>query len=186
MSERDLYAVKPARAWGRFWASLIDSLLVGIPAVSVPLLVYALLGLKPTLAQLGTNLWANMWFVFVGFVYHWYYLHTAGATPGKAAYGFEVISLYPRTKVTDRGAAIREGAKILMNRIPLINRVISLVNVFLILFTKEKQTLYDHLARTQVVKVHKPWSIKQQVVVFTLLVVGYVMIGLVGVLFFDL
>jgi uncharacterized RDD family membrane protein YckC len=100
-----------------------------------------------------------------GFIYYWLSEGLAGMTLGKAMAGVKVIS--------EQGAACGLGASVIRNILRVIDGVfLYLVGYLIAIFSRMRQRLGDHLARTYVVE--------NELAVFPRALVVLAWIGLVG------
>lgn len=168
-------SVQPAGAWGRFWAGAIDSLIVGL--IALPLLAcYSLLGKSSLFNDVFLRESSNaqntigdtiitliMLLIFIG--YYIYFTYKKGATIGKDAYGFKVVSFSTQQPITLKQAVIRELFRVLYF-FPFIGSLIYFATGIVLVFNKNKRSFPDFLAGSQVIKVGKPWPIGKQLVIF--------------------
>lgn len=137
----------PAGFWIRFVAAIVDGfvlLLVTLPVTAVCNWLPAVLFGQGAMSALGSGVGflINMG---IQFAYYDYFYRKQGATPGKKAFGLQVISLadgsFPRPGQT----ALRE----------LLGKAVSIlifgIGYLMAAFRKDKRALHDLMADTQVV-----------------------------------
>lgn len=118
-------------------------------------------------------------FVFlVNLTYHVYLIVNKGATWGKDAYGLRVVKYGTHVYISYKRAILRELVKAMpgISFIPIVGSIasliIGLINVFLVLFTKEKRTIHDRIAGTQVIKFKKSWSTRKKMAILLPIVIS--------------
>lgn len=169
--------VKPAGAWSRFWAFVIDGLVFGIFALLAIFLLAAVSGSPisfrgsvtdnieshPVLAIAG-------WLILPLYLGYFVYLtYKKGATIGKDAYGLKVVKYKTSENVSLGQAIIREIFKVLY-LIPLLGSLLYFIVGLIIIFSKEKRSIPDFLAKTQVLRVKKAWPMGRQLIYFLLMI----------------
>lgn len=156
----ELSQIKPAGAWARAWASVIDTLIISTPMLLVGIFNYYKSGQLTLINQ------DILWIIFsttLGLTYNIYLTVTKGATWGKNIFGLRVVKFKTTQYVNYKTAIIREFVKMMpgISFIPIVgsiaSSIISLISVLLVLFTKEKRTVHDRIAGTQVIKVSNSW-----------------------------
>lgn len=179
--------IKPAGLWSRFWANVIDGMIVGTPILILLSLVYLFIPslivnieTKKLVDYLGTqtstktvpntigNIISLILFTTIIFCYSIYLNVRYGATWGKDAYGLRVIKYGTTNYINYKTAFIRELSKSLpgITYIKLggiINLVKGLGDFFLIVAGKQKRTIHDRIAGTQVIKYTSPWPMRKQI-----------------------
>src|SRR3989344_2500147 len=176
--------IEPAGAWARLWASVTDGLILGIPSL---LLYFFLLTPLSSLILSSKTAEANnlvkIYGIFALLVSLFYYVYLTvkkGATWGKNLYGLRVVKYKTTQHINYKPAIIREVTKISLVFIPIICFLIFLLNIFIVIFSKEKRAIHDRIAGTQVIKVTKPWSIRKQLVLLFLIIILPIIVFYVG------
>lgn len=140
--------VEKAKAWLRFFASLVDVCLIALIYLIIFLVFGSGLSLEGTFAlSYFTN-------IFLSLVYFTVCYSTKGQTLGKKIFGIKVISVDEE--------ALNFATGIIRYIGYYISALLLLVGFIIIPFTKEKQGLHDKLAGTIVVKVRKSASNESQ------------------------
>lgn len=132
-SQETTVSLKPEYAgfWLRFFAFVIDSMIISIPSLLAGLLIPVAGG------------------IMISFMYKPFFESSAlRATPGKALLGLQVISLEGK-RISFKSSFIRHGAE-------FISMLFLFFGYLLNLFTERRQTLHDILAETVVVKSRPP------------------------------
>ena len=121
--------------WKRFLASILDTLIIGIPATIIQFaLVFA------------TGIGSTVYVVQLGVVFLVVYLDgIKGGTPGKLILGMRIVN--------EQGNYIGIPMAILRYIGKIISGLILGIGYFMIGWTERKQGLHDKIAKTFVVKV---------------------------------
>ncbi|MBI2028370.1 MAG: RDD family protein [Candidatus Levybacteria bacterium] len=166
----DLSQIKPAGSWERFWAFIIDALIISTPILIVGIFnYYNSHQFKFTLAN--ENIWANIFFI-ITLTYYVYLTVNKGATWGKSVYGLKVVKYKTTRYINYKTAIIRELVKIMpgVSFIPIVGSLISFIilpiDIFFVLCTKEKRTIHDRIAGTQVIKAKDSWTWRKKLLIF--------------------
>lgn len=167
------FSVKPAGAWSRFWASVIDGMIYGLPAVVITFIIAFVSGTKISFSSLESNPIYGWLLLLFYFPYYIYLTAAKGATIGKDAYGLKVVKYGTDEKLTYVQSTVRELVKFGLMVIPWIGGIFNLINGLTILFSK--RGVHDRVSKTQVLFVKPAWSAKKQVAFFG----GYIIIGIV-------
>lgn len=159
--------VKPAGAWSRFWASMIDGLILAIPIFLILSLIYFIL---PSLLVNFVNKNNPYGIIYIispilGLFYSAYLTVNKGATWGKDAYGLKVVKYKTTDNISYGKSFLRDLIKSGFYFIPVFSGLIALVNGFIIVFSSEKRGIHDKIAGTQVIKFKNPWSMKKQLLI---------------------
>lgn len=161
VAKEDLKQIKPAGAWSRFWSLVIDTLIILTPTILLGIFNYYKSG-QLTLINKNNISW-NIFSTALGLTYYIYLTVNKGATWGKKIYGLRVVKYKTTHYINYKTAIIRELIKTMpgVSFIPIVGSLISFItlpiDVFFILCTKEKRTIHDRIADTQVIKVKKSW-----------------------------
>lgn len=147
----------PAKRWNRFWAAVVDSLVLG-------LFIFPLVALFNTLN--GYPIYndktfdviseSHPWFAFLllGLTLAYFTVLTSkyGGPPAKnSLYKIKVVRFGTREHISYGRALAREASKLLYN-VPIIGGVLYLVSAGLVLFSKDRRALHDMAAGTQVIQ----------------------------------
>jgi uncharacterized RDD family membrane protein YckC len=131
--------------WIRFWAYLIDSIILGAAryAITLPL------GLE-TVFHVGQPLW-NAWFgiaplisIVIGLAYYIYFWTQYGATPGKMVFGLKVVR--------PDGSPISNGQAVGRYFGYWLSAIILGIGFMMAGWDKEKRALHDALCDTRVIR----------------------------------
>jgi uncharacterized RDD family membrane protein YckC len=162
----------PAGAWGRFWATVIDSLYLFLVSyvLFIPIALVSGTSVQAITQfdQIEHNIIFGIIYLLLYFIYSVSFTVSRGATPGKDAYGFQVVRYQTTDKVRYVAAIIRESIKTVIVLIPIIGGLIYFINGLVIIFSKEKRGFHDLAAGTQVLKTKKAWSIWKQILLILL------------------
>lgn len=146
----------PGRAWYRFWASVIDSIYVGIGVLLIVIL------LSFFVPSSSLNIISGIVGFLMYFIYMVYFTANRGRTYGKDAYGLKVVRFQTSQNISYGQAVARELVKYGVLLIPVIGTIFYTINGLIIVFSHDKRGIHDKAANTQVVKVGIVWNIKQQ------------------------
>ena len=133
-------AVRYAGFWRRFWAALIDGIILGIAGT--------VLGLPFGSADpANPELNASNVIVFVLGIAYYVFMESSErqATLGKMALGLKVTDL--------QGGRITPGVALVRYLAKFLSAIILLIGYIMAAFTARKQALHDIIAKTLVVKV---------------------------------
>ncbi|MFC1710488.1 RDD family protein [Patescibacteria group bacterium] len=179
------FSEKPGGVWYRYWASIIDALIIGIPSSVITLLFVLITFMGISELSIGTNQVRDVFITILYFIlYFSYYIYLTsknGATIGKDAYGMKVVDIESKRNITFKSSFIRELVKIGPLFIPVIGTLFYFINGLVTLFSSNKRGFHDKSAKTQVLVVKKPWPFGKQILVFgalLLLTLGPVIITL--------
>lgn len=142
-----------ASRWDRFWAFLIDSLIL---TVVIFFLVYITIGLdgitsSATLSMKHTLLTGAL-AVSVFALINFKPLVENGQTIGKLALGIKIVTLSGELPKVGTHLLKRYGIYLLIGYLPFIGQILYFVNL-LIIFGKQKRCGHDFVAGTKVVKI---------------------------------
>ncbi len=170
---------KPGGAWARFWASFIDSLVLTIPTLLLGFVISALVGSPilfrgDLLKNIENNWITGVIYLVLYFIYSVYFTVYRGGTWGKDAYGLTIVKYQTNNYVSLLQSLVRELIKVGVLFIPIIGGLIYFINGLTIVFSSEKRGIHDRLAKTQVLKTHSPWSLKKQLLIFLLILIGII------------
>ena len=162
-------SVIPAGAWGRLWATVIDSLYIAI----ISFIMYVPLSVIPGPPVLGLDhmmpdMKLGIIYLVINLIYSIYFNVNRGTTLGKDAYGFKVITYNSTNNINYPQALIREIIKTGIVLIPIVGSVVYLINGLVIVFSKQKRGIHDLIAKSQVIKVKQPWSLGKQIIMILL------------------
>jgi uncharacterized RDD family membrane protein YckC len=168
---QNVFEVKPGGAWARFWACVIDGMVLSVPALIVTIAWILLLETgfyKWCLTirefdNININIIVLLWCYFV---YYIYFTSAKGTTVGKDAYGLKVVKFGTEEKITYGKSAIRELVKIGVVIIPVVGILFYVANGFVIIFSKQKRGLHDRAANSQVLKYKHAWRMRKQLLFF--------------------
>lgn len=139
--------------WHRVAAALIDGLILG--AVAVVLFLIWFSQADTPLDDFDPGIWPSLLFAVPGCLYEVAFVALRGATPGKMAMGLEVIGDDGTRPPGWKRAALRYVLTAI-GVIPvlgaLISGLIELVSFILLFADGRRQTLWDRLAGTYVVR----------------------------------
>ena len=139
--------------WHRIAATLIDGLILAVPAVVIVLIWLS--RADNSLDDFDPGVWPTLLFAIPSLVYEVGFIALKGATPGKMAMGLEVVGTdgskppgwkraFLRYVLTAIGVVPVLGA--------LVSGLIELVSLVLLFADSRRQTLWDRLAGTYVVR----------------------------------
>lgn len=168
----EILSYKPAGAWARFWASVIDGMVLVAPAILVAAIFYLFKGKQISFSDLTTTNEFGWTLLVLYFPYYIYTTATKGATIGKDAYGLSVVRNETNIRISFMQSFLRELIKFGLIVVPVIGNIYYFLNGLIILFTK--RGIHDRITKTQVIHAQAPWSIKKQL--FSLF--GYLAIAL--------
>jgi uncharacterized RDD family membrane protein YckC len=141
--------------WRRFWAKIIDSIILKVVGVLLNMLVALALfgtfnyfsgvdpdalgrrGLLFTLITTGVGIVANL-------LYYWFFLARYAATPGKLAFGLKVVR--------SDGSALSTGRIIGRFFAEWLSSLTIGIGYIMAAFDDEKRTLHDRLCDTRVIR----------------------------------
>jgi uncharacterized RDD family membrane protein YckC len=175
------FEVKPAGAWSRFWASMIDGLILAIPIFLILSLIYLIL---PSLLVSFVNKNHPYGIIYIispilGLLYSAYLTVNKGATWGKDAYGLKVVKYKTTENISYGKSFLRDLIKSGFYFIPAFSGLIALINGFTVVFSSEKRGIHDKIAGTQVIKFKNPWSMKKQLLILLpLLIFAFISVAL--------
>ena len=144
-----------ASPWARLGARLLDA----IVWIVIALVFAAIVGNGTS--ELGTDASGRGWFAgvlstLVIMAYEVGFVATKGGTPGKLALGLRVASAETRAVPVDSRSAVMRYVPNLVGIIPVIGTLISfiigIVSVVLIFTDSQRQTVWDKLAHTVVIR----------------------------------
>ena len=149
--------IKPSSTYARWASNLLDGIYLGL--ISIPIfIVFELLingGLSidnKVINELENNAYLQI-IVLIGlFTYSVGFNVNKGATPGKSSYGLQIVKYGTMEKMGYGRAFVRELLK-LVSYIPVLGTIYFIINVIIILFSKQKRTIYDLIVGTQVIKI---------------------------------
>lgn len=169
----------PAGAWGRFWATAIDGLYIVLISL-ILYLPFLVISRSPVqgFGQIESDIRFGIIALLIDFIYTVYLTVNHGATFGKDAYGFKVVSFKSADNINYQQAFIRELLKLGTVLIPVVGGLFYFLNGLLIIFSKEKRGYHDLIAKTQVIKIKQPWSIGKQIIFILLPLI--IVIGLLA------
>jgi len=170
-------ALKPAGAWVRFWAGVIDGFILSIPYL-ILIFIFSLFDPKTLLILKSGNggsdgfgyIIVGLFIIVITFAYSVYLTVNKGATWGKDAYGLRVVKYGSTDNISYGKAILRELVKTGIVIVPIIGGLISFINVLMVIFSSEKRGIHDRIAGTQVIKAKNRWSIRKQLVIFSLII----------------
>jgi uncharacterized RDD family membrane protein YckC len=172
---------KPGSGWARFWASIIDSFVIGVPIFIFVLIVSLISGSFDYKSLINSSFYQWSAFLFFVFPYYVYFTFTKRTTIGKSAYGLQVVGLDGNADLKFEQVVIRELILRVLIFIPMVGELLFLINGLLIVFSKQKRGVHDMIAKTQVVKVGPAWPMKKQIIFFG----GYIIILVALRLFYN-
>ncbi len=174
---------KPAGAWSRFFAWLIDLLILPWLAL-VPLLILTVIS-RVISGSWESSLFTGMTvviYLILYFAYSIYLTVNKGATWGKSAYGLAVVKFGTYDHISYKRAFVRELIRSLA-LVPIIGFFTDFVNVLVITFSSQKRGIHDLIAGTQVLKANNPWPMRKQLIIFGLMFIGGAIFLFLGQLF---
>lgn len=147
----------PAGNYARWASNLLDGIYVGLLSIVVfiifELIYYRALSIdRKTIDMLENNTYLQLTLMIGYFVYHVWFNVKKGATPGKSGYGLKIVKFGSGEYMSYGRAIIREFLK-LLSYVPVYGTIYFIINALIILFTKQKRTIYDLIVGTQVVKI---------------------------------
>lgn len=146
-------AVQYGGFWRRFWALLLDGLILGV----VNFAVSSILGLVFGSHMVTTpgQVWSGAMLTYFGLsflinvcvaiAYQVFFLTRSGATPGKMALGVKVIKA--------DGGPITAGLAVGRYLATILDSVILGIGFLMAGFDREKRALHDHICNTRVIRV---------------------------------
>ena len=186
-SQNDQVEVKPAGAWSRFWAFVIDGIVFGPFALFVILLLAAISGspfsfkgnVLGNIESHPISSTTGLLLLPLYLSYFVYLTYKKGATIGKSVYGLRVVRYKTNENISLGQTIIREIFKVLY-LIPLLGGLLYFIVGIIIIFSKEKRSIPDILAKTQVLKEKKAWSMGKQLIYFLFMILLLIMIFSLG------
>ncbi|HJZ05464.1 hypothetical protein A2634_04315 [Candidatus Amesbacteria bacterium RIFCSPHIGHO2_01_FULL_48_32] len=166
------FEIKPGGAWARFWASIIDGMIFGIPAVVIVSIWYLITGIRISKGSIETNPVYTIIVLASYIIYYVYFTSKKGTTIGKDAYGLKVVKYHTDEKISYWRGIVRELTKVGILIIPIFGGLFYFVNSLVIIFSKQKRGLHDLAANSQVVRVKSTWPMKKQIAFFG----GYILL----------
>jgi uncharacterized RDD family membrane protein YckC len=165
--------IKPAGAWQRYWATVIDGLFLLLPILLILALIYfihpSLLSDFTSKKESGTTYGIiSIGLIILSLLYSVYLTVNKGATWGKDAYGLKVVKYKTTENISYSKSVLRELLKAGLYFIPVISGLFVFINSLTIVFSSEKRGIHDKIAGTQVIKFKKPWSMKKQIFILLL------------------
>jgi uncharacterized RDD family membrane protein YckC len=166
---------KPGGAWARFWATVIDSVALGVPAFLFITVISLISGDfdYSSWEKSGVYKWST--FLFLVLPYSIYLTYKKGATIGKDAYGLRVVGFGDNANLKLEQVVIREVVGRSLILIPIFGGILFLINALMVVFSTQKRGIHDRIAKTQVIKIGPAWPMKKQISVL----LGYVLICVV-------
>jgi|GEM_PF-5073989 len=149
--------VFPGGNYARWASNLLDGIYLSLMALPIfavfELITDGRLSIeKQAMDRLENNLFLQL-FLMIGYLgYYIWFNVKRGATPGRSSYGLKIVRHGSGEYMGFGRAFVREILK-LLSYIPLYGTIYFIVNMIIILFTKQKRTIYDLIVDTQVVKV---------------------------------
>jgi uncharacterized RDD family membrane protein YckC len=139
--------------WHRIAATLIDGLILGAFAVVLFLIWFS--QTDTDLDDFDPGLWPSLLFAIPSLLYEVGFIATKGATPGKMAMGLEVIG-HDGSRPPGWKRAFLRYVLTALGIIPVLGALasglIELVSLVLLFSDGRRQTLWDRLASTYVVR----------------------------------
>lgn len=178
------YLVKPAGLWVRYWAGIIDSIILSIPTILFILILSFSVGLPISSPENSKEFLDDkpflVWPILVlCLAYPVYFIVKYGATIGKQAYGLIIVDNKTRRNVSVRKALVRESVKLGIFLIPIFGSLVQIVNGLMIAFSKEKLGIHDLIAGTRVVKEREVWAMSKQIGCAGIIIVSFVVTFLI-------
>jgi uncharacterized RDD family membrane protein YckC len=147
-----LGSVRYGGFWRRFWAIVIDSILLWIALIP---LRWVLAPARVSATDVyrdgfGHVFWATYWTWNTGiayavdFIYYVYFLSQKGATLGKMLMGVKVV--------TSTGGPISVGRAIGRYFAHILSGLILCIGYIMAAFDDEKRALHDHICNTRVIR----------------------------------
>ena len=176
--------IKPGGAWARFWASVIDGMIFGLPAIVIVSIWYLIIGTRISKGSIETNLAYTIIILASYIIYYVYLTSKKGTTIGKDAYGLKVVKYLTNEKISYWRGIVRELTKVGILIIPIIGGLFYFINGIVIIFSKQKRGLHDLAANSQVVRVKSAWPMRKQIAFFggyaLLFIVIYILWSSIG------
>ena len=169
------FEIKPAGAWSRFWASVIDNMVLSLPVVIIAFVWSLTTKTNITLGNIENNNIFTIIFLLCYFPYFIYLTASKGATVGKDAYGLKVVKSGTDQYITYVQSAIRELVKFGLMIIPLLGGLFYLINGLMIIFSKQKRGIHDRAVNSQVLRVKPAWKMGKQILFFG----GFILLGII-------
>jgi uncharacterized RDD family membrane protein YckC len=144
----DADVMVPAQRGTRWWARLIDQVLIGLSIAPALVLVY---GFNQ---DLGWGL-CILGAAFLG--YQWYLIAKTGQTIAKRWLGIKVVRMDGRSVGFVHGVILREWVTTAFAFIPLVGRLFNLADAAAI-FGQDRRCVHDQIAGTKVVVALPGWS----------------------------
>lgn len=104
-----IFEVKPAGAWSRYWAFVIDGLVFGLPAVVLTCTISLITQERFSLSDLRNSDVFGLLSLLFYFSYNIYFTTNKGTTVGKDAYGLKVVKSGTDQKLTYKESFLRGG-----------------------------------------------------------------------------
>lgn len=176
ISETSTTQIKPAGAWVRYWAAVIDGFIITIPGLLLAFLIFALFGTSALFDQkYDPNVFRDtispVAISIIYFIYTVYFTTKNGATWGKDAYGLRVVKYRSTDSISYGKGFLRELIKTGVLLIPIVGGLISLINGLVIIFSRDKRGIHDRIAGTQVIKANNSWPLRKQLVIIIPLII---------------
>ncbi len=142
---------KTASRWDRFWASLIDSLIMMVVVIPVMFFTGGFDGIAEGIRpSLGYSLFIALLGIGVFFLINWKLLSVSGQTIGKRTVGIKIVTLTGDLPGFKEHLLKRYGVYLLLGHVPIVGQFLSIGNV-LFIFGKQKRCGHDFVAGTTVV-----------------------------------
>lgn len=149
VSPTDTPAMVPGGALRRFFAVLIDNMILNVALLPIaiganmlvltqPATSQGQLALVPALINLGASL-------IISFFYYGWFYRNKGGSPGKLVLGLRVVNAETGTTIGYWQAFFRETIGRIVDVLPLC------AGLFVGLFRSDKRCFHDLLAKTQVI-----------------------------------
>jgi uncharacterized RDD family membrane protein YckC len=149
--------IKPSSSYARWASNLLDAIYISLIGIVILFIFKFLTSGSLSINSIDINEFENNVYLqiialiviltcSVGFNVK------KGATPGKSGYGLQIVKYGTMEKMGYGRAIARELLK-LVSYIPLFGTIYFIINVIIILFSKQKRTIYDLIVGTQVIKI---------------------------------
>jgi uncharacterized RDD family membrane protein YckC len=149
-SESAVNVVPVVGLWRRFFATLIDGIVLGLVGCVTGSIFGGLIALfmgmgsnEAEMASLGLNLLSNCFGLALGAVYHIAFWATTGQTPGKMALGLRIV--------TETGEKPNLSVAVVRYIMYFLGGLILYIGFAIAAFDSKKQALHDKIAKTYVV-----------------------------------
>ena len=141
-----------ANRWTRFWAALIDGILLGILFLPFILLYQTSFGeqLISSLSSIAVEIISSLAGVIIYLILNGYFLSTSGQTIGKMILKIQIVDYHTEELLSfNKVFSVRYLPFYIVSQLPALG-ILGLIDC-LFIFSKENRCLHDLLAGTKVI-----------------------------------